>query len=304
MITRIQRIIKTAFVSFYRNGWLSVTATLIMALALISIGIFLIISLSTNKIVQDLKGKVDIVINFKDEASDAMIQQLKSDLLIRPNIQSVRYISKEDALREFKSRTNVKREIRELVTAQDNPLPRGLQVQSVDFGEYEYVAALVKKASYAPYIDSSSYEDNKLLIENINNATKFVERFGLALSIFFIIVAMLVVFNTIRLAVAFKQKEIEIMRLVGASDSFVRIPFLIEGFLYGFFATIVSTVLILGAILLVGSFSQTTIFARFVAKVLPIYYGEFWFIIGVQLLIGVVIGVGSSWLSIRKNVKI
>lgn len=304
MLTRIQRIVKTAFVSFYRNGWLSVTATLIMALALISIGIFLIISLSTNKIVQELKGKVDIVINFKDEASEALIQQLKSDLLIRPNIQSVRYISKEDALREFKSRTNVKREIRELVTPQDNPLPRGLQVQSVDFAEYDYVAALVKKPTYAPYIDSSSYEDNKLLIENINNATKFVERFGLALSILFIIVAMLVVFNTIRLAVAFKQKEIEIMRLVGASDSFVRIPFLIEGFLYGFFATVFSAAIIFGAVILVGSLSQTTIFARFIARMTPIYYEEFWFIIGVQFLIGVVIGVGSSWLSIRKNVKI
>ena len=241
---RIQRIIKAAFLSFFRNGWLSLTATLILTLALLSVGASLVISLSTNKIVKDLKDKVDIVVNFKDEASESLIQQLKSDLMVRSNIQSVRYISKEDALREFKSRATVKTEVRELVTPDDNPLPRGLQIQSVDFDEYAYVAELIKKPAYASYVDSSSYEDNKLLIENISNGTKFVERLGLVLSLFFIVISMLVVFNTVKLAVSFKSKEIEIMRLVGASDSFVRVPFLIEGFLYGLFATVISTALL------------------------------------------------------------
>ena len=162
---RIQRIIKAAFLSFFRNGWLSLAATLILTLALLSVGASLVISLSTNKIVKDLKDKVDIVVNFKDEASESLIQQLKSDLMVRSNIQSVRYISKEDALREFKSRATVKTEVRELVTPDDNPLPRGLQIQSVDFDEYAYVAELIKKPAYASYVDSSSYEDNKLLIE-------------------------------------------------------------------------------------------------------------------------------------------
>ncbi len=301
---RIQRIIKAAFLSFFRNGWLSLTATLILTLALLSVGASLVISLSTNKIVKDLKDKVDIVVNFKDEASESLIQQLKSDLMVRSNIQSVRYISKEDALREFKSRATVKTEVRELVTPDDNPLPRGLQIQSVDFDEYAYVAELIKKPAYASYVDSSSYEDNKLLIENISNGTKFVERLGLVLSLFFIVISMLVVFNTVKLAVSFKSKEIEIMRLVGASDSFVRVPFLIEGFLYGLFATVISTALIFVGIALMDSLSQSTVFARFVDLLTPIYYQEFWFITGVQVLVGVFIGVGSSWLSIRKNVKI
>jgi len=303
-VLRIQRIIKAAFLSFFRNGWLSLTATLILTLALLSVGASLVISLSTNKIVKDLKDKVDIVVNFKDEASESLIQQLKSDLMVRSNIQSVRYISKEDALREFKSRATVKTEVRELVTPDDNPLPRGLQIQSVDFDEYAYVAELIKKPAYASYVDSSSYEDNKLLIENISNGTKFVERLGLVLSLFFIVISMLVVFNTVKLAVSFKSKEIEIMRLVGASDSFVRVPFLIEGFLYGLFATVISTALIFVGIALMDSLSQSTVFARFVDLLTPIYYQEFWFITGVQVLVGVFIGVGSSWLSIRKNVKI
>ena len=304
MLIRIERILKTSFINFFRNGWLSVSATLIMTLALLAIGSFFIINLSTDKIVAELKGKVDIVVNFKDTATDDLIGEFKNELLARSNIQSVRYISKEDALREFKARTTVKREVRELVTTQDNPLPRGLQVQSVDFNEYAYVSELAKDPLYAPYVDSSSYEDNKLIIENINNATKFIERFGIILSIFFTAVAILVVFNTVKMAVTYKSKEIEIMRLVGASDSFVRIPFLIEGFLYGLFALIISALIIFIVINVAASLSSSTIFARFVARMVPIYYQDFWFITALQAIVGAVIGVGSSWLSIRKNVRI
>lgn len=303
-MTQIKRIVKQAFINFYRNGWLSLTATLIMTLALLTVGVFLIVALSTNKIANDLKDKVDIVVNFKDSASETLIQQLKSDLMIRPDIKTVRYISKEDALKEFKQRSSIKQEIKEIVTPEDNPLPRGLQIQSVQVSEYEYVSELIKKPAYAQYIDSSSYDDNKSLIETVNNATKFVKRFGLALSVFFILVSILVVFNTARLAAMFRSKEIEIMRLVGASDSFVKMPFLIEGFLYGFFALILETALIYLSINVIGSISSGTVFGQFLQRVTPIYFEEFWFIVLIEFIVGTVIGVGSTYFSIRKNVKI
>ncbi|MCX6809565.1 MAG: permease-like cell division protein FtsX [Candidatus Berkelbacteria bacterium] len=302
-MTRIKRIFREAFVDFWRNGWLSVTATLIMTLALLTTGVFLVMYLSTNKIIHDLKDKVDIVVNFKDEASESLIQQLRSELMARPQIKSVKYISKADALEEFKSRPSVKVEVRQMISSEDNPLPRGLQIQSVDLKEFEYVSNITKNPIYAPHIDSSSYDDNKSLIENINATTKFAERLGLALSSFFMLIAILVVFNTIKLAVYFRAKEMEIMRLVGASESFVKTPFLIEGFLYGFFATVVSTGLIYFTINLLAAVSKNTILDKFIVRLLPIYYQEFWFIVGVELFIGTVLGLGASWLSIRKNVK-
>jgi len=305
MLTRIRRIFKTAIVNFYRNIWLSLTATLIMTLALLAVGLFLILALSTNQMTQELKGKVDVVINFKDEASENLIKQFQSELIVRPNIKSVHYISKEDALAEFKSRQSVKQEIREIVTPQDNPLPRGLQIQSVDLNEYEgFVATLIKNPQYAPFIDSSSYDDNKTLITNINNASRFVERFGLILSAFFILIAMLVVFNTVRLAVLFRTKEIEVMRLVGASDSFVKVPFLIEGFLYGFFAVIFSNLVIYFGIKIIVKISASTVFEQFIQRMIPIYNQEISFVIGIQLIVAIVVGVGASYLSIRRNARI
>jgi len=301
-MTTIRRIFREAFTDFFRNGLLSVTATLIMTLALICVGIFMVMFLSTNKAIADLKNKVDIVVNFKDDASESLIAQLKSQLLSRQQIKTVRYISKDDALKEFQSRDSVKSEIRQIVTAQDNPLPRGLQIQSVDFAEYDFVSSLIKSAAYSNFIDSSTYDDNKETIQNINSSTSFVEKVGLGLSGIFILVAAMVVFNTVKLAVFFRSKEIDVMRLVGASETYVKTPFLIEGFLYGFFATIISMGVITGAIKLLGVISIGSVFQRFIEGMAPIFFSQFWFITFVMLMVGMVIGLGASWLSIRQNV--
>jgi cell division transport system permease protein len=301
-MTTLRRILREAFTDFFRNGLLSVTATLIMTLALICVGIFMVMFMSTNKAIADLKNKVDIVVNFKDEASESLISQLKSQLLSRQQIKTVRYISKDDALKEFQSRDSVKSEIRQIVTAQDNPLPRGLQIQSVDFAEYDYVSTLIKSTAYSQFIDSSSYDDNKDTINNINNSTSFVEKVGLGLSGLFILIAAMVVFNTVKLAVFFRSKEIDVMRLVGASEMYVKTPFLIEGFLYGFFATLISMGVITGAIKLLGVVSAGSVFQRFIEGMAPIFFAQFWFITFVMLMVGMVIGLGASWLSIRKNV--
>lgn len=304
MLNKTKRIIDTALLNFWRNGWLSLTTTLIMSLALVTVGVFFILLLSTNRMTHELQNKIDIIINFKDTTSEGMIQEMKSYLLSRPNIKSVRYISKEDALSEFKSRNSVRTEIREIVTPQDNPLPRGLQITSVSLNEFEEVDKIVKDQAYSKFIDSSSYNENKDLIKNINNAGRFVERFGFALSLVFIVISALVVFNTVKLAVIFRAKEIEIMRLVGASESYVKMPFLIEGFLYGLFATIISELLIYSGVLMASRLASGTVFSQYMVKLSPIYYEEFWFIFIVQIAIATIIGVGASYFSIRKNVKV
>jgi len=303
-MTKIRRILKTALLDFVRNGWLSLTATLIMTLAVLTVGVFLLLFLSTNKIIAELKDKVDIVVNFKDSASEQIIQNLKTELLSREKIKSVRYISKEEALEEFKARRSVKQEIRQLVTPEDNPLPRGLQIQSVDFAEFDYVSNIIKSPAYASYIDSSSYDDNKQLIENISSSTKFIQRLGLGLSLFFVLVATLVVFNTVKLAVVFRSKEIEVMRLVGASEAFVKYPFLIEGCMYAILSVVVSTGVIFSAVYVIQALGEGTVFSQFALRVIPVYYEEFWFVILVQVLVSFGIGLGASYVSLRRNVRL
>jgi cell division transport system permease protein len=303
-MTKLRRVVKEALNDFFRNGLLTTTTTLIMTLALLCVGIFMVMFLSTNQAIADLKDKIDIVVNFKDSASEAIIQQMKTELMARPTIKSVKYISKEDALNEFKSRDSVKVEVRDIVSSEDNPLPRGLQIQATELSEYDYVSALTENGIYKPYVDSSSHDDNKDLINNINESTKFVERLGLGLSAFFILVASLVVFNTVRLAVHFRSKEIEIMRLVGASETYIKTPFLIEGFLYGLFATVISSGLIFISIFALEEVVKSSVVERYVNMISPVYYREVGFITLVMFMVATVIGLGASWLSIRKNVKI
>jgi cell division transport system permease protein len=301
---KAKRILKTSLENFFRNGWLSLTATLIMMLALIIVGVFSTMTFSANKVVSQLKNKVDIVVNFKDTASEAQIQQMKATLLAREGISSVKYISKNDALVEFQSRQSVRQDIREMVTSEDNPLPRGLQIQSVDPKEFEYVSDLAKSGTYASIVDSSTYDDNKDLITKIDSGSRFVERMGLGLAIFFVVIAAMVVANTVKLAVAFRSNEIEVMRLVGASESFVKIPFLIEGFLYAFFGLILSAVIIYFGFGLIGSIAKGTDYEQFYSLLAPVYYQNFWIIVLVQLGVGTIISIGSSWFSTRRNVKL
>lgn len=304
MILRLKRIFKIAFSNFSRNSLLVVTAVAIMTLAILTVSIFMLLNLSTNEAAQKLKDKIDITINFKDEASEALIQQIKNELESRGNFKSIQYISKDEAMRRFKTRTNVKAEIKNIITPQDNPLPRGLQVSAVELTQYDFVSAVIKKPQYAPYIDSSSYEDNKQLIQNVNNMAKFVQQFGLAMSALFVLISVLVVFNTVRLTIVFRSGEMEIMRLVGASSFFARNPFLVEGFLYGLFALIFSQLIIFVGIKLLTSLGTVTIFNSLISMIEPIYVNNFWTLLLTQFVVGTVIGVGSSWLSVRKYVKI
>ncbi|PIT97285.1 hypothetical protein COT77_02370 [Candidatus Berkelbacteria bacterium CG10_big_fil_rev_8_21_14_0_10_41_12] len=304
IFTRFKRAIKIALANFSRNSMLAITAIFIMTLAILTVSIFMLLSFSTNEAAQKLKDKIDITVNFKDEASEALIQQLKNELSTRENFKSIHYISKEEALKNFQSRVNVKKEIKDIVNPADNPLPRGLQIGAVDFSQFDFVSAVIKKPQYAPYIDSSSYEDNKQLIQNVNTITKFIKKFGLVLSIMFVLISVLVVYNTVRLTIIFRSNEMEIMRLVGASTFFARAPFLLEGFMYGFFALIFSQLIIFISIKLLTSFGSVTIFSSLLTLIEPIYAKNFWLLLVVQLIVGTVIGVGSSWLSIRKFVKL
>ena len=134
--------------------------------------------------------------------------------------------------------------------------------------------------------------------------SNFVKKFGLALAGFFIVIASLVVANTIRLAVMFRENEIEIMRLVGASESFVKIPFLIEGFFYCLFALIAASLITYFGLGVASSLVKSSEFYDLWRQFAPIYYQNFWYIVTIQLTIGTVVGVGASWLSVNRNVKI
>ncbi|OGD67519.1 hypothetical protein A3F08_00975 [Candidatus Berkelbacteria bacterium RIFCSPHIGHO2_12_FULL_36_9] len=298
----IRRIIKLGFVNFWRNGWLSSAATLIMTLTLLIISVFLIFNLVISTTTESIKSKIDLSVYFSDEATDLQVQELKLFLQQRPDVKGVVFISKEEAFKKWQE-VQKNEKIRQLVTEENNPLPRSLEVKANSPENLDSIANFLSQETYKSMIRKISYQENKDVIQKLINITKFSQKIGLILSIIFIIISILVILNTIRLTIFTRQTEIEIMRLVGANDSFIKVPFLIEGTLYGIFATFLSMVLIW-----LGLYLISPMITKYLGEVSLDMEGFFlanlpWIVL-FELLIAILISTTCSMISIRKNLRL
>jgi len=301
MLTSFVRILKTAMVSLWRNRGLSLVSTLIMVITLIIISVFLSINIITSKVTKSLEDRIDMAAYIKDEASEEQVTALKRMLSNRSDILQVRYISKDEALSRWKERYRDNEKIRDAISAESNPLPRSLEIKTKKTSDLEEVAKVLSVKDYSAIIRELSYSKNRDTINRLIKITNFVKIAGWSLSIIFILISILVIYNTIRLTIFARSKEIEIMRLVGASDWFVRGPFIVEGVSYGILATIISSFLV------ILTFKLSLPFAKQ-------YLGDFdlgggymginiGMVIFIQLVVGVLLGFACSFSAIKKYLK-
>ncbi len=301
MLVRLRRIIGLGLVNFWRNKWMSVAAILIIMMTLIMMGTFVVLSFFAGNVSRALKNKVTVQVDFIDDATEANIQDLQEALSNQIGVVAT-YISKEDALEDFKSRSDIKQGTRDLIDATNNPLPRGLRIRSLELDNLSRVEAIVKLPAYTKIIYNFSYDDNKLLIERINNGTKFIQRTAAYLTVIFVIVAIFVTLNTIQMAIYARRDEIEIMRLVGASRAYVKIPFYVEGALYGATAAFLSFIIIFFGTRYFSNLSQSFLLSLDM-NILNSLKGHFGIIIISQLLVGLFLGVVCSEISIRRYIR-
>jgi len=296
------RIIKLGFVNFWRNGWLSLAATLIMTLTLLIISVFLIFNLVISATTTSIKSKIDMSVYFEETATDMQIQDLQLSVQQRNDVREITYISKDEALKRWQT-TQKNEKIKLLVTANNNPLPRSLEIRANSPDDLDAIANFVGQDKYKTLVRKISYQENKGIVDKLINITRFSEKIGLILSIIFIVISILVILNTIRLTIFTRSTEIEIMRLVGANNSFITYPFIIEGVLYGFFATIISL-----ALIWLGLHLISPMITNYLGDV-PLGLEGFFtahlpWIILLELLLSVLITTVCSLISIRKNLKV
>jgi cell division transport system permease protein len=299
--TTLKRVFRLGFTNFWRNRWLSAAGTFVMTLTLFIISIFAILSLVVITTTNAVKEKVDMIVYFDDAASDAQIQRLQGDVLTLPQVKTVRYVSKEEALQEFLSRSTSER-IRSLVSSENNPLPRSLQVKTTDPEDLDLVANFIQQSPENPVIRRISYLENRDVIQKLLSITKFVNRMGVILSAIFIAISFLVIANTIRLAIFARREELEVMRLVGASDAFVKLPFYVEAILYGMIAAVFTMLLIelgLGAI--------SPMVARYLGDVslnLSSFFHQYFFpVFALQIAVGALIAIISTAFTARRFIR-
>lgn len=300
-LVSLKRIIKTAINSLIRNSWLSIACTLIMIVTLIVISVFVSLSIITNKVTEALKDRIDMAAYIDDKVTQEQINSLQKVLSSRTDVVNVTYISKDEALKIWQERNSDNQKIRDVITAQNNPLPRSLEIKTKKPEDLENIAKLLQSQDYAPLIKELSYKKNKDMINRLIKITDFVRVAGWSLSIVFILISLLVIYNTIRLTIFARSEEIEIMRLVGATDWYIRGPFIAEGVAYGVLATIIASLMIYAAFKLIMPWAQNYLGGFDLGSG---YLGvSFIMVVLLQLGVGVLLGVSCSIFAVKRHLK-
>ena len=302
MLLTLNRIIKSGLINFWRNGWLSTATVLIMTVTLLAWTSIFLLNVVLTSVLGVLEQKVDISVYFNLDAKEADILALKSKLDNLEEVKNVEYVSTGEALEIFKKRHSgdeiLLKSIQEL---NDNPLEASLNVLAKDASQYETVVSFLGQNQFGNIISKVNYAENKIVIERLGNIIGVLRQSGLAAGLILALIAFLVAFNTVRLAIYSSREEITIMKLVGASNRFVRGPFIVEGVLHGLVSSAFSFMIIIPGVAVIGP----KLF-NFLPEInLVNYLGDnFWQLLFFQTLGGIILGVFSSWFAIRKYLKV
>ncbi|TSC92233.1 MAG: cell division transport system permease protein [Candidatus Berkelbacteria bacterium Licking1014_85] len=254
-LIRLKRITLLGFKNYIRNGWLSTAATLMLTLTLLIITIFIVFNLIISSAINFAKEKIDISIYFNDRVAEEQIKDIQLKLQVRNDVLGVDYIDKNTAYKIFQG-LPIKDEIKILVNPEDNILPRSLKIKIKDPDSVQNLTDFFNTESFQNKIDYISTKDNQAVIDRLVNMIKFSRWIGIMVSGLFFVIALIVIFNTIRLTIYARREEIEIMQLVGASWEFIRIPFLVEAFFYSLLATVLSSLILFIGFRIIKSFQN------------------------------------------------
>lgn len=302
MLTTLSRVIKYGLVGFWRNGWLSTATIAIVFLVLVGFGGLLMFNSLANIVLADIQDKIDISVYFKLDAPEDRMLDLQRSLESLPEVKKVEYISRDQALETFKQQHKDDATVTQALDAIDtNPLAASLNIKARDLKDYATIAGYLDKDTYKEITDKVSYTQNVGVIDRLKKIKGTVEQGGLLLIVFISLIAALIIFNTIRLAIYSNREELAVMRLVGASNFFIRGPYMVEGIIYGVTGSIMSIIVVT-----LGVFYAAPYAKIFVPDIngWAYYLSNFLMFASAQILFGVGLGVLSSYIAVRKYLRI
>jgi len=309
MQVHIKRIIRNGLTGVWRNTFVSLSAILVMTITLIVIAFVIFVGAILNSSLEELRDKVDVNVYFVTTAPESQILEVQSLLEQLPEVALVEYVSRDQALEEFRNRHQDDQLILQaLDELGENPLGAILNVKAQETSQYETVAsflesdtALSEGAVSTSIIDRVNYFQNRLAIERLSRIITAAETLGIVITAVLAIVSVIITFNTIRLVIYTSREEISVMRLVGASYSYVRGPFVVSGIFYGLVASVITMIVFYPIVLWLGPTTESFFGS---INVLSYYLSNFFQLLIVLLLSGTVLGGFSSFLAVRKYLKI
>jgi cell division transport system permease protein len=302
MFITLARIVKSGATSFWRNIWLSAATVSIMVLSLLVMTGLLFLNVFTDVVIQELQERIDISVYFKLDTREDDMFAVRDELKGISEVERVEYVSREEALKQFQERNKENSIlIKALEEIGKNPLKASLNIKAKDPAEYASIASFLERPKFQPFIDKITYRQNATAIERLVSIVNATRKGGLAITLTLIATAVLVAFNTIRIAIYTAREEIGVMRLVGASNWFVRGPFLMEGILYGAAAAGLSLIIAYPTVAVLAPKISAFLGGM---NMLDYFKANFWTILTLELGVGMGLGVFSSFIAIRRYLKV
>lgn len=297
------RAIKFSIQDIARNFWLSLATVIILVLALSLVNILLTVQVVTQSAINSLKEKIDVTLDLKAQAQEGEILALKSQVSNLDKVKSVEYVSKSQAIDAFRKDhekdPDILQALRELNA---NPLTASLIIKPKDIDQYDALITDLNKIDN-PIIDSRNFDNPKAMLDKINAITNKIEQIGIFISLLFILITILVVYNSIRVTIYTHQKEIRVMRLVGASNWFIRAPFLISSIAYTVIGLLFTLILFYPLLNVMQPYLEY-FFNGYKLNLITYFQANFMMIFGTQFVVASLVNLFASFIAVRKYSRI
>jgi len=301
MFVSTYRVFKFAFENFWRNVWLSLMTISMLVLTLLTVNILLVINRAADQAIKFVENRIEVSVYFQNNADPKKITTAVEYLRSLAQVRDVEEISAEEALAKFRMRhENDPAIISSLEELGGNPFGPTLIIKAKQASDFETIIGALDNPQFRDVIRNKDFSNYQPIVEKIRHTTNNVRMAGLILSFVFFLIALLIIFNTVRIAIFIHREEISIMRLVGASNWFIRAPYLLETVLLSLLAVLIAIAIVYPALLFVEPY-----YKQYFEMGLADYFEQngIW-IFGAQFLGLLFVTMLSTGLAMRKFLKV
>ena len=305
-VTTFRRILETGVVNFIRNFAIAIAAMAVMIVTLSIILLSIIINATFSYTINQITNKIDISVYLKNSVTEQQTNHLITDLQKLPNVKSVHYLNKQEVLTQYEQENASNHNLALAINETSNPLPATIHIRTLDLNKIGGIKTYLDQPSIlAMQADPASYSGSlEQAINNITHATDVLRGLGIGAIIVFGVISILIIFNTLQMAIFNRRDEIQIERLLGASTAYIRGPFVVESAIYGLLSAVFSILIINSIFVTASSTLQATTLGLLDINYASRYFGSHFVIfLTLQIIIGIMVGALSATVATRRYLK-
>jgi len=302
MMTSFKRILKFGWQGFKRQANLSFATCFVLVITVSLVSSFFLFRIALNFLLDEVRGKADISVYFQENCEDEQMFELKDEVLASEAVKEAELINREQALERFIAKHQDEDPLMQsLIEVGANPFLASLNIKASGVDEYDGIVALLEQEKFQGLIEKIDYYKRKPIIERIFEITDFSNKAGIAIVATFVLMSILISFNTTRLVIDSQKDEVSVMRLGGAANSFIRGPFLVQGAICGLLSFLISFLMV-GLLSFFLTPELATIFPEL--HFFNFFQTHFWTIILVQIGLSLALGIIPSYIAIKKYLRV